>query len=58
MKTKPLFSHSIGAALATTALSAVLVSCAVDGYDDNERFGIGVTGQQLSSPELADSCFT
>lgn len=58
MKTKPLFSHSIGAALATTALSAVLVSCAVDGYDDNERFDIGVTGQQLSSPELADSCFT
>lgn len=42
------------AALATLFLS----SCAIDGFDDDEKFDIGVTGQQLVSPELSDSCFS
>lgn len=42
------------AALATMFLN----SCAIDGFDDQEKFDSGVTGQQLVSPELSASSFS
>ena len=48
--------------LCATALMALCamtaVSCAEDGYDDDERFESTVTNSQLASPELTKDCFS
>lgn len=44
--------------LALTAAGALLLgSCAVDGFDDKEKFDDGATGVQLESPELSTDNF-
>ena len=40
--------------LALAAVGAMFLgSCAVDGFDDKEKFDNGVSGVKLESPELA-----
>ncbi len=59
MKRNHFLTRGVLGRIAVMAIAAALfASCAVDGYDDDERFDSGVTGQQLVSPELSDSCFS
>ena len=52
------FAWLIGSGLLLGAAMLLTTSCAEDGYDDDERFDNGVSGQTLTSPSADDITIT
>ena len=44
------FAWLIGSGLLTMTAALLMTACATDGYDDDERFDNGMSGQALTSP--------
>ena len=52
------FAWMIGSGLLLGAATLLTTSCATDGYDDDERFDNGVSGQVLASPSAESITIT